>query len=124
MDEKILIIDDEHDTTSLLKRALMAHNYSVSEAENMMRGLELFHSVHPDIVVLDVNLPDENGMKCANQVKNPNNIVILISADNDQLLTNFREYGVDGFLRKPFTPNELLSVIHTVKEDIKMSGNS
>jgi DNA-binding response OmpR family regulator len=124
MDERILIIDDEHDTTSLLRRALMAHNYSVNEAENLRKGLDLYSNVNPDIVVLDVNLPDENGLQYANHFKRNENIVILISADNDQLTNSYRDFGVDGFLRKPFTPNDLLAMIHKVKEETRASKNS
>ncbi|MEO6302395.1 MAG: response regulator, partial [Bacteroidia bacterium] len=84
MSKKILIVDDEKDIRFLLKRALSSHDYSVSEAENLKRGLELFDQTQPDIVILDVNLPDGNGTYYARKFKNDTNAVIFISADNDK----------------------------------------
>ncbi|MCD6065840.1 MAG: DNA-binding response regulator [Bacteroidetes bacterium] len=111
MNKKILIIDDEADIRFLLKRALSSHNYTVSEAENLKKGLDVFNQTKPDIVVLDVNLPDGSGTYYARKFKNENNIVIFISADHDKLADSFREAGADGFLKKPFIIDQLLEVI-------------
>jgi DNA-binding response OmpR family regulator len=110
-DRKILIIDDEADIRFLLRRALTYHNFSVKEAENLKQGLEIYHQTSPDVIILDVNLPDGNGIQFAEQFKKANNMVILISADNDQLVEDFRGVGASGFIRKPFVPNELMAII-------------
>jgi two-component system, NtrC family, response regulator HydG len=111
-DKKILIIDDEADIRFLLKRALSIHNYEVQEAENLKQGLELFNSMSPDIIILDVNLPDGNGIQFVSKFKRENNKVILISADNDQLVLDFEGLGASGFIKKPFVPQELLEIIN------------
>jgi DNA-binding response OmpR family regulator len=115
MNKKILIIDDEADIRFLLKRALSSHKYTVSEAENLKSGLEVFNQTRPDIVVLDVNLPDGIGTYYARKFKSPDNIVIFISADHDKLADSFKEAGADGFLRKPFVIDQLLEVISNVR---------
>ncbi|MFL5753672.1 MAG: response regulator transcription factor [Bacteroidia bacterium] len=111
MGRKILIVDDEPDMRSLLKRVLTAHDYSVEEAENIQQGISRFKATFPDIVMLDVNLPDGNGVHYINEFKNDNNIVFLMSADNDHLKEGFREMGVNGFIKKPFVLDELLEII-------------
>lgn len=112
IEKKILIIDDEADIRFLLKRALSLHHYEVREAENLKQGLEVFDAMSPDIVILDVNLPDGNGIQFAPRFKNKENMVILISADNDQLVVDFEGVGANGFIKKPFVPGELLELIN------------
>jgi DNA-binding response OmpR family regulator len=112
--KKILIVDDEADIRFLLKRALTSHNYSVSEAGTLKQGLDIYNEINPDIVILDVNLPDGSGLYYARKFKNDKNIVIFISADNDKLAEGFKELGANGFLKKPFVINQLLEVINQV----------
>ncbi len=115
MNKQILIIDDEVDIRFLLKRALKSYNYNVVEAESLKQGLEVLNETHPDIVILDVNLPDGNGIYYARKFKNSKNIVIFISADNDKLLEGYREVGANGFLKKPFVIEQLLELINQVQ---------
>lgn len=114
MNKKILIIDDEADIRFLLKRALTSHNYTVSEAENLKTGLEMYNEVQPDIVILDVNLPDGSGTYYARKFKSDTNIVIFISADHDKLADGYKEAGANGFLKKPFVIDQLLGLIEQV----------
>jgi DNA-binding response OmpR family regulator len=113
--KKILIIDDEADIRFLLKRALSSHKFSVIEAESLKQGLELFTISEPDIIILDVNLPDGNGIYYARKFKNDKNIVIFISADNDKLADGYKDLGANGFLKKPFVIDQLLDVINQVQ---------
>ena len=119
MNELILIVDDEPDIRFLLKRILSSHKYIVQEAENLKKGLQIYKETQPNIVVLDVNLPDGNGIHFASQFKLNNNILVLISADNDQLTNEFENYSADGFLRKPFSPSDLLKLIQEIQEKKK-----
>ena len=113
----ILIIDDEEDIRFLLKRFLISHDYNVNEAENLLQGFEMYRRHSPGIVILDVNLPDGNGIHYARQFKQDDRILIFISADNDHLTENYRKCGADGFLKKPFEAKELLNLIDRVKVD-------
>ncbi|HEY1038453.1 MAG TPA: response regulator [Bacteroidia bacterium] len=117
MNKKVLIIDDESDIRFLLKRALASQNFSVYEAENLKNGLEVFNQSQPDIVILDVNLPDGSGTYYARKFKNDSNIVIFISADHDKLVDGYKDAGANGFLRKPFAIDQLLSLIENVKQN-------
>jgi two-component system, OmpR family, KDP operon response regulator KdpE len=111
MGRKILIIDDEPDMRSLLKRVLVSHDYAVEEAESIQQGISMYQQTVPDIVMLDVNLPDGNGVNYVSEFKHQRNTIVLMSADNDHLKDSFREVGVNGFIKKPFEMNELLEVI-------------
>lgn len=115
MNEIILIVDDEPDIRFLLKRILSSYKYEVKEAENIKQGLHVYTETQPHIVVLDVNLPDGNGIQFASQFKITNNILILISADNDQLTNEFESFLADGFLRKPFSPTDLIKLIQEIE---------
>ena len=115
MNKKILIIDDEADIRFLLKRALVARDYSVYEAGSLNLGLELNNEVQPDIIILDVNLPDGNGIYYAQKFKNEKNAIIFISADNDSLVDEYKEAGANGFLKKPFVIEQLLNIIKEVQ---------
>ena len=117
MNKKVLIIDDESDIRFLLRRALASQNFSVYEAENLKNGLEVFNQSQPDIVILDVNLPDGSGTYYARKFKNDSNIVIFISADHDKLVDGYKDAGANGFLRKPFAVDQLLSLINNVKQN-------
>ncbi|MBA2612064.1 MAG: response regulator [Bacteroidetes bacterium] len=113
--KKILIVDDEADIRFLLKRALTSHNYSVLEAGNLKQGLEIYNESNPDIVILDVNLPDGSGIYYARKFKNEKNIVIFISADHDKLAEGYKELGANGFIQKPFLINELIETINKIQ---------
>jgi len=96
----------------LLKRALTSRNYSVLEAKDLKQGFEVYSKTSPDIIILDVNLPDGNGVYYARKFKNDKNMVIFISANNDKLADGgFKDVGANGFLRKPFIIEQLLDVI-------------
>jgi DNA-binding response OmpR family regulator len=116
MSKKILIVDDEPDMRSLLKRVLVSHDYLVEEAENIQHGIVRYKSARPDIVMLDVNLPDGNGIHFVNEFSRNGNIVLLMSADNDHLSESFRDIGVSGFIKKPFVLEELLELIDARKD--------
>ncbi len=124
MGKLILIVDDESDIRFLLQRFFISKNYRVKEADSLKKGVQLFKDIHPDVVILDINLPDGNGIQQAHQFKTDKNILILISADNDQLTQEFEDYSANGFLRKPFTPNDLLYLIDQIQQKQSLSNSN
>jgi DNA-binding response OmpR family regulator len=124
MGKLILIVDDESDIRFLLRRFFISNNYQVREADTLKKGVQLFKDIQPDVVILDINLPDGNGIQQAHQFKKDKNILILISADNDQLTKEFVNYDADGFLRKPFTPNDLLRLIDQIQQKQSLSNSN
>ncbi len=114
MPAKILIIDDDADIRSLLKRALISCNYLVQDAGNIQQGIELYRRIKPHVVILDINLPDGNGEDCINNFADGKTVILLMSADNNHLRKSYKDLGAHGFLKKPFKLYELLNVIKQV----------
>jgi DNA-binding response OmpR family regulator len=115
---KILIIDDEQDICFLLKRQLKLNQYLVQDASNLTDGYIKFKDFVPDVLILDINLPDGNGAENAYKFKelNKNTSIILISADNDQLNNKFTNYSANAFLKKPFTIDQLIYKIEKLSQ--------
>lgn len=124
MNKKVLIIDDEEDLRYLLRRAFVARNYSVIEAGNLKQGLENFSREDPDIIIMDINLPDGNGIHYAKKFKNSKTILIFVSADNDKLTEGYKAAGAHGFFKKPFAVNQLVDLINNQVQLNSSSTNS
>ncbi len=114
MTEKILVIDDDLDTLRLVGLMLQRQSYQVSAASNGSQGLTKAFEERPDLILLDVMMPDMDGYEVARRLrKNPAtaSIPILMFTAKTQLddkVTGF-EVGADDYLTKPTHPTELLS---------------
>ncbi|MBN1467896.1 MAG: response regulator [Fusobacteriaceae bacterium] len=107
----ILVIDDEVQIRRFLKMSLEAYGYSVKEAENGEEGFRAVFDYHPDLIILDLELPDTNGLDLLKKIRLSSTIpVLVLSVKNDEndkikLLDN----GADDYLTKPFSVGELNS---------------
>ena len=114
MTEKILVIDDDLDTLRLVGLMLQRQSYQVSAASNGSQGLTKAFEERPDLVLLDVMMPDMDGYEVARRLrKNPAtaSIPILMFTAKTQLddkVAGF-EVGADDYLTKPTHPTELLA---------------
>lgn len=112
--EKILFADDDIKYAVLLKDFLTRNGYDVTYAGNGRIALELFKEVKPDLVLLDVNMPEVNGFEVAREIRRKNSKVFIFfltdRSDKNDRLTGFQLKGND-YLAKPFYPEELLARI-------------
>jgi two-component system, OmpR family, KDP operon response regulator KdpE len=110
---KILVIDDEPQLRKLLKLSLEANDYEVVLAENGKSGVQLTASVKPDLVLLDLNLPDSDGINILREIREWSNVqVIILSVRNsEQDKINLLDAGADDYITKPFHTGELLARI-------------
>jgi two-component system, chemotaxis family, chemotaxis protein CheY len=118
---KILVIDDSTLSRNLLKRAL-GEGHEILEAEDGMRGLELFYLEHPDLVILDLTMPGLSGMEVLTKLRqiDPQSRIIIGSADVQEFsYRQAMELGAFGFLTKPFTEE---SVRETVRRAMETSA--
>ena len=112
MPEKILIIDDDMDTLRLVGLMLQRQGYQITAANNGTQGLEKAISDHPDLILLDVMMPDMDGYEVAQKLRQNSataGIPILMFTAKSQLddkVTGF-EAGADDYLTKPTHPSEL-----------------
>jgi two-component system KDP operon response regulator KdpE len=110
---RILVIDDEHQIRRMLNVALSAHGYSLAEASSGKEGLSQASIFHPDLVVLDLGLPDLDGMEVISRLREWTQVPIIVLSvrerENDKI--DALDAGADDYLTKPFSMGELLARI-------------
>jgi two-component system KDP operon response regulator KdpE len=113
MKPRILIVDDEAQLRRALTRSLVGHEYDVREAEDGASGLSAFETYKPDVVLLDLMLPDMNGVDVCRQLraKHSTPIIILSVVGEEATKVAALDEGADDYLTKPFGMDELLARI-------------
>jgi len=108
---KVLVIDDETQIRRFLRAGFELHGYTVLEAENAMAGLRAATIDRPDLIILDLNLPDLDGASVLERIRSWSNlpiIVLSIEAD-EQEKVRLLKLGADDYVVKPFGISELLA---------------
>ena len=115
MAKKILIVDDEPDVLKVLSLRLERAGYEVIGGRDGREALDLARRMIPDLIILDVYLPDINGDDIAKAMKKDDKLrhipIILISATIASVSERAKSCGADGYLSKPFEPKELLDAV-------------
>lgn len=113
---RILVVDDEKTIRRFLKATLASHGYAVFEASNGNEALEQSVSSHPDAIILDLGLPDMNGIdvtrKIRQRAKTP--VIILSVRDDESDKIAALDAGADDYLTKPFNAGEMLARLRAV----------
>jgi len=118
----ILVVDDDKDLVEALQRRLNQHGFQVRSAHSGADGRSLAAQLHPDLSLLDVRLPDANGLDlCQELTDAPNTcgipVILLGGCDHSDVIQRSRAAGCEYFLRKPYDPNALLTLIqHALQE--------
>ena len=111
----VLIIDDAYTVREYLRQTLSHLGISnVEEAENGSDGLTAFNEQQPDLVFLDIELPDINGQKLLQQIKarDDKTQVVIVTAHNS--VDNVQQSiaaGASGFIAKPFSPQKIKNIV-------------
>jgi len=110
---KVLIIDDEPPIRHLLKMALEANDYKVFEADNAKNGILQTTMTRPDVILLDLGLPDHGGLSVLNQIRewSTTPILVLTVQDDEETKISALDGGADDYITKPFNTGELLARI-------------
>ncbi len=112
----LLIIDDDRGLDQLLSDYLAGQGYSVRAAENGKLGLRAMYERQPDIVLLDVTMPEKDGWETLRRIREISNLpVIMLTARGDEadILQGF-SLGADDYVTKPFSFAQLSARIHAV----------
>ena len=106
---RILVIDDERPIRRFLRTALAAHHYEVVEAESGQEGLSLAAAERPDLIILDVGLPDLDGIEVTRRLREWTQTPVIILSVRDQESDKIAalDAGADDYLTKPFGVGEL-----------------
>ncbi|NES70282.1 MAG: response regulator transcription factor [Okeania sp. SIO2D1] len=113
---KILVVDDDQAIRILVHRFLTKQEYQVESAEDGKTALILFKEFQPDLVVLDINLPDTNGFQLCQEMQSYNDVLVLILSslwDEAAKVLAF-QLGADDYLTKPFSLVELNARIRAI----------
>jgi two-component system KDP operon response regulator KdpE len=112
---RALVVDDEPAILRLLKPALEANNYQFSSAGTVAEAIKRIATDSPDIVVLDIGLPDGDGKDVIRQVREWSDVPIIILSARDREAEKIEalDLGADDFVNKPFGVGELLARMRT-----------
>lgn len=112
-DVKILVIEDDKNIIKFLQLSLKTNGYKVIVAENGIEGISMFMTENPDVILLDMGLPDIDGSEVITQIRAQSNVAILVVSARGQEMDKVGalDLGADDFVTKPFHINELLARI-------------
>jgi two-component system KDP operon response regulator KdpE len=112
---RVLVVDDEPPIRRFLRASLSAHAYAIFEAVNGQDALDQVLAVRPDVIILDLGLPDIDGIEVTRRLREWTQIPIIILSvrehENDKIAA--LDAGADDYLTKPFGVGELLARIRT-----------
>ncbi|MDD1421459.1 response regulator transcription factor [Dolichospermum sp. ST_sed1] len=106
---KILVVDDDPAVRNLIQRFLLKQNYQVESAEDGKTGVSMFEQFNPDLVILDVNLPDVIGFNLCQEMQSRSGVFVLLLTSRTDEVDKIRGFskGADDYLTKPFGLGEL-----------------
>lgn len=113
---EILIIDDEEQIRNLLEITLRTNNYNVTQATTAKEGIVMASNHPPDLIILDLGLPDKDGLTVLQELRqwHTNPIIILSVQNNEETIIRALDAGANDYLSKPFRTGELLARIRSV----------
>jgi two-component system chemotaxis response regulator CheY len=118
MSKKILIVDDAAFMRMMIKDILVKNGYEVAgEAENGLKAIEKYKEVKPDLVIMDITMPELDGIQTVKEIKkiNANANIIMCSAMGQQsMVIESIQAGAKDFIVKPFQPDRVIDAIKKV----------
>lgn len=111
----ILVVDDDKDLRSIVKGVLLFEGFQVLEATNGFEALECLKNEKPDLVILDLNMPEMNGIEAIVEINaiNPSVPIIILTGERDMLeIPDALRLGAHYFMAKPPDFDELLAIIN------------
>lgn len=121
---RILLVDDDLRNSILLKRFIEAEGYEVIYANNGRVGLEMYRETHPDLILLDINMPELDGFEMARIIRqNDKRVIIFFLTDRTDKVDRLHGFSLKGndYIPKPFYPEELIARIDERFESITVS---
>jgi two-component system, OmpR family, KDP operon response regulator KdpE len=123
----IVIIDDEVQIRKILSIALESAGYKVIDAENAKDGIVQIATNHPQLVILDLGLPDRDGLSVLKELRTWSKIpVIILSVKNsEEDIVQALDLGADDYLTKPFNTSELMARIRAnIRRNVQIDAST
>ena len=111
---RILLVDDDRQNSELLRKFLEVEGYEVDYAENGRAGWDMYAANRPDLVVLDINMPEMNGFELARKIREQDrDVLIFFLTDRTEKADRLKGFDLKGndYIPKPFYPEELIAKI-------------
>jgi two-component system, OmpR family, KDP operon response regulator KdpE len=120
---RILVIDDEPQIRRLMRTTLIGAGYEIEDARTGEEGLEKANSYHPDLVLLDINMPGMGGLSTCQALRGDKNIAIIMLTVRDSEADKVAalDAGADDYITKPFSTPELLARIRAALRRVPSS---
>ncbi|WP_416308725.1 response regulator [Neptunicella sp. SCSIO 80796] len=120
MMQRILVIDDEPQIRRFMRISLTAESFEFLEATTAAEGLELAAQENPDLIILDLGLPDEDGFHVLQRLREWSNVPVLVltARDAEEEKVKLLEGGANDYLSKPFGIKELIARIKVLLRDL------
>lgn len=115
-EKTILLVDDDPNILQVAGFAVAKAGYRTVTAKNGTQALELFHAERPDLIVLDIVMPELDGVGVCRQIRTESNVPVIFLSSMDDEVDRIvgLELGADDYLTKPFSPRELVARIKAV----------
>lgn len=116
MSTHILIIEDDPNIAELIRLYLEKDNFDVTIASDGRTGVNAFHSIHPDLILLDIMLPEMDGFEVCREIRKTDKTPIIMLTAKDETVDKITglELGADDYIAKPFDMKEVIARIHAV----------
>ena len=123
---KILVVEDDQYISNFIAVSLEKEHYKVLVAPSGTEGLFLFASHHPDIVLLDLGLPDRDGLEIIHELRSFSEVPILVVSARGQEKEKIEalDMGVNDYITKPFHMGELMARIRVVERNLLRTADS
>lgn len=114
--KKILVVDDDPHIREVISFALEKADMSVTLASDGVQALERFSQKSADLIVLDINMPEMDGLTCCREIRKTSEVPILFLSSRDDEIDRILglEIGGDDYVTKPFSPRELVARINVI----------
>jgi two-component system KDP operon response regulator KdpE len=123
---RILVIDDEPQIRRIMRETLTAAGYEVDDAKGGLEGLEKVRAFRPDLVLLDINMPEMGGVEVCKAIRSDSSIAIIMltvrKSESDKVAA--LDAGADDFVSKPFSTPELLARIRAALRRLPVTPGS
>jgi CheY-like chemotaxis protein len=124
MRKRILIVDDDPSGLYMLSFLLRSHNYEIFEANNGLEGFEKANELKPDVILLDIQMPEMNGFEVCTKLKQEKRmkeipIILFTSYAMPGHKKKAIESGADGYIEKPVNPDVFVSQVESIIKSFK-----
>ena len=120
----IMVVDDDHEMLRMLNRILKMEGYDVAVADNGRLALALLEKHMPDLVLLDIMMPELNGFQVLDLIRQRCNIPVIMLTGRCEVTTLQKslDLGADDYVKKPFSTRELLARIRAKLRQRRQKG--